>query len=98
MHTLTKTNALEKNLQLACYKCYFQSLQAHHAQPKELIASVKEIKHLYDKNLVGEEVYRDLLKAAISIYIAHELSSRVVWKVTSAVNEKLSPCNLLALI
>ena len=95
MHTLTKTNALEKNLYLVCHKCYYQSLQA---EPKELINSVQEIKHLYDKNLVGEEVYRDLLKAAIAIYISHELSSRVAWKVNSAVSEKLSPCNLLALV
>jgi|SRR6266852_1766238 len=92
MQALVKTKALEHDLHHLCLRCHYQLVQsAHHQVPKTLLDSVKEIQSLYDRKVVGENAYRDLLKFIISVYVTHQVTTKVSEKFDFAIGEKLSP-------
>lgn len=85
-----KNKSLENNLYFICEKCRYQIAHSEMSEPGKFVDSVKAIKSLYDQRTLGQEAYNDLLRLAISIYVANEISSRVCEKVDSAFAEKLS--------
>jgi len=95
MRTSTKTKSLENNLYFICEKCRYQLAYNEMLKQGKFIDSVKEIKSLYDKKILGQEAYDELLRFTISVYIATEVSSIVSDKIDSALREKLSPHRLL---
>jgi len=81
----------ENNLYFICEKCRYQLAHGEMSKPGRFVDSVKAIKALYDNKTLGQEAYHDLLRLAISIYIANEVSTTVCDKLDSALTKKLSP-------
>jgi hypothetical protein len=50
---------------------------------------------LREKGVIGDEAYRELIRYAISVVIGREVEQRLIQKLERALNEKLSPKQLL---
>src|SRR5260370_39702503 len=90
-----KAKSLENNLYFVCEKCRYQLAHRQMREPGKFVDSVKAIKALYDERMLGQEAYHDLLRLAISIYVANEVSTSICDKLDSALTEKLSPDRFL---
>ena len=50
---------------------------------------------LREKGVIGDEAYRELIRYAVSVFIGREVEQRLIQKLEKALNEKLSPKQLL---
>jgi hypothetical protein len=78
-----------------CEKCARQYWMEHKDRPKEFLEAVRSLIALHNKGTISEEVYKDLLRLAISLYIQGQVESSVTHTLDKALCEKLSPKNLL---
>ena len=95
MRNLKKHQSLEEQMHFVCDKCYYQFAYCHPTEAERLTKQVDDIKALYDKKVLGEEAYHDLLTLVISLYIGNQVSATINTKVNSAIREKLSPYRIL---
>lgn len=95
MRNLKKHQSLEEQMHFICDKCYYQFAYCHPTEAERLTKQVDDIKALYDKKILGEEAYHELLTLVISLYIGNQVSATINIKLNSAIREKLSPYRIL---
>lgn len=95
MRNLKKHQTLEEQMRFICDKCYYQFAYCHPTEAERLTKQVDDIKALYDRKILGEEAYHDLLTLVISFYIGNHVSATINSKLNSAISDKLSPHRML---
>jgi hypothetical protein len=91
-----KHKSLEEKGHFVCDKCFYQFAHGQPGEAETLTKQIESVKLLYDKKLIGEEQYHDLLKLLISVYIGTKVTTTVTSKFESIFREQLSPERLLA--
>lgn len=95
MRNLKKHKSLEEQMHFICDKCYYQFAYCQPTEAERLTKQVDDIKALYDKKILGEDAYHELLTVVISLYIGNQVSATINTKLNSAIREKLSPYRIL---
>jgi len=95
MRTLKKHKSLEEKGHFVCDKCYYQFAHSKPSAAEELTKQIDSVKSFYDKKLITEVQYHDLLKLLISLYIGNQVTARVNDRLNSIFREKFSPHRIL---
>jgi len=96
MQKLKKHHSLEEKGHFVCDKCYYQFVCSQPIKAEEFTKQIDSVKSLYDKKLLPEHEYHDLLRLLISVYISNQVTKTVTCKFDSIFREQLSPERLLA--
>lgn len=95
MRNLRKHQTLEDQMHFICDKCYYQFAVHRPDEAASFTRQIENIKSLYDKHVISEGVYQELLKLTISVYIGNQVTATVSDKLNSVLRERLSPRRIL---
>ena len=95
MRTLKKHTSLEEKGHFVCDKCFYQFAHSQPSAAEELTKQIDTVKSVYDKKLISEDQYHELLKLLISLYIGNQVTAKVNDRLNSVFREKFSPRRIL---
>lgn len=78
-----------------CNKCHQEIACKTTERPKEFAEQIKELASLYDRKIVNEDAYHDLLRLFISMHVANTVSSQVTCELDKTLEEKFTPHRFL---
>jgi hypothetical protein len=90
-----KHKSLEEKGHFVCDKCFYQFAHNQPSAAEELTKQIDTVKSVYDKKLISEDQYHELLKLLISLYIGNQVAATVNDRLNSVFREKLSPHRIL---